>query len=205
MILLAIICSVLYFLDLISRSWSAFVECDQPIRITGSYLSRSRADHYWNRAQDINSRGIAIVLTEYSGLSSRVGYWTVQWYRIIMKTLMISGMKIDKRPQVFKMTNILSRKVPDSNFHGVHMGPIGPIWDPCWPHEPCYQGSWLIWAASISSSNRGSFRSPVYHIIMWTQVPDLEAITASLTGLWQKNDWKGISIYVYWLLARKSS
>ena len=25
--------------------------------------------------------------------------------------------------------------------HGAHLGPIGPRWDPCPPHEPCYQGS----------------------------------------------------------------
>ena len=36
----------LYFLDLMSRSWSMFVECDRPIRITGSYLSRPRADRF---------------------------------------------------------------------------------------------------------------------------------------------------------------
>ena len=23
---------------------------------------------------------------------------------------------------------------------GAHLGPIGPRWTPCWPHEPCYQG-----------------------------------------------------------------
>ena len=50
MIQLAINCLVSYFLDLISRSWLAFEECDRLIRITGSYLSRSRADHFWNRA-----------------------------------------------------------------------------------------------------------------------------------------------------------
>ena len=26
--------------------------------------------------------------------------------------------------------------------HGAHLGPVGPIWAPCWPHEPCYQ--WTI-------------------------------------------------------------
>ena len=26
--------------------------------------------------------------------------------------------------------------------HGAHLGPVGPRWAPCWPHEPCYQG-WL--------------------------------------------------------------
>ena len=24
--------------------------------------------------------------------------------------------------------------------HGAHLGPVGPSWAPCWPHEPCYQG-----------------------------------------------------------------
>ena len=24
--------------------------------------------------------------------------------------------------------------------HGVHLGPVGPRWAPCWPHELCYQG-----------------------------------------------------------------
>ena len=23
---------------------------------------------------------------------------------------------------------------------GTHLGPVGPRWAPCWPHEPCYQG-----------------------------------------------------------------
>ena len=36
---------------------------------------------------------------------------------------------------------------PDSKVHGanmwptwVHLGPVGPRWAPCWPHEPSYQG-----------------------------------------------------------------
>ena len=34
---------------------------------------------------------------------------------------------------------ILSIKtVPDSKVHGAYMGPTGPRWAPCWPHEPCY-------------------------------------------------------------------
>ena len=24
--------------------------------------------------------------------------------------------------------------------HGAHLGPVGPRWAPCWPHEPFYQG-----------------------------------------------------------------
>ena len=58
MIQLAINCLVSYFLDLMSRSWSAFVECGRPIRITGSYLSRSRADRFWNRALSIQAENL---------------------------------------------------------------------------------------------------------------------------------------------------
>ena len=26
--------------------------------------------------------------------------------------------------------------------HGAHLGPVVPRWAPCWPHEPCYLGSY---------------------------------------------------------------
>ena len=29
---------------------------------------------------------------------------------------------------------------PESRVHEAHLGPTGPNWAPCWPHEPCYQG-----------------------------------------------------------------
>ena len=32
---------------------------------------------------------------------------------------------------------------PDSTIHGANMGPAGTRWAPCWPHELCYQGSYL--------------------------------------------------------------
>ena len=31
-------------------------------------------------------------------------------------------------------------KVHGAN-RGAHLGPVGPKWAPCWPHEPCYQGN----------------------------------------------------------------
>ena len=27
--------------------------------------------------------------------------------------------------------------------HGIHLGPVGPRWTPCWPHEPCYEGRFV--------------------------------------------------------------
>ena len=32
---------------------------------------------------------------------------------------------------------------PTWGQHGAHLGPTGPRWVPCWPHESCYLG-WLI-------------------------------------------------------------
>ena len=30
--------------------------------------------------------------------------------------------------------------------HGAHLGPTGPRWAPCWPHELCYLGpQWNVW------------------------------------------------------------
>ena len=29
---------------------------------------------------------------------------------------------------------------PDSKVHGANLGPTGPRWAPCWPHELCYLG-----------------------------------------------------------------
>ena len=28
---------------------------------------------------------------------------------------------------------------------GAHLGPTGPRWVPCWPHEPCYLGDCPLW------------------------------------------------------------
>ena len=30
--------------------------------------------------------------------------------------------------------------IPDYKIHGAHLGPTGPRWTPCWPHELCYLG-----------------------------------------------------------------
>ena len=34
------------------------------------------------------------------------------------------------------------RTYPDSRVHGAHLGPVSPRWAPCFPHEPCYQGTY---------------------------------------------------------------
>ena len=49
--------------------------------------------------------------------------------------------------------------------HGAHLGPTGPRWAPCWPHELCYLGiSGLNWSAregpsreSLSAVHQGTW------------------------------------------------
>ena len=41
---------------------------------------------------------------------------------------------VDSNPQ------LTPREQSSCGQHGAHLGPVGPRWAPCWPHEPCYQG-----------------------------------------------------------------
>ena len=37
-------------------------------------------------------------------------------------------------------SNISSQTTKFMGPTWAHLGPVGPWWAPCWPHEPCYQG-----------------------------------------------------------------
>ena len=46
--------------------------------------------------------------------------------------------------------------------HGAHLGPTGPRWAPCWPHELCYLG---IYYCGISfNQDRACFYRIRYHL-----------------------------------------
>ena len=43
---------------------------------------------------------------------------------------------------IYRSVNCVMAQI--ANFMGptwAHLGPVGPRWAPCWPHEPCYQGT----------------------------------------------------------------
>ena len=46
--------------------------------------------------------------------------------------------------------------------HGAHLGPVGPRWAPCWPHESCYQGCCLLVGSNppMSESKTGTLMAP---------------------------------------------
>ena len=49
---------------------------------------------------------------------------------------------------------------------------MGPTWPTCWPHEPCYQGSY-VWRGSDNTSKYGVKMLPTPHL---TCLPPLKAI-----------------------------
>ena len=38
----------------------------------------------------------------------------------------------------------LPRQQGSWSQHGAHLGPVGPIWAPCWPYKPCCQGEYTV-------------------------------------------------------------
>ena len=66
------------------------------------------------------------------------------------------------------LINLVSWKLPQiARFmgqHGAHLGPVGPRWALCWPHEPCYKGqSYALWVSIVCIFGKN------YHfiIVLW--------------------------------------
>ena len=54
----------------------------------------------------------------------------------------------NQRVQRSLFLNVFSDSKVQAGKHGAHLGPIGPRWAPCWPHETCYLG-YSLWACGI--------------------------------------------------------
>ena len=57
--------------------------------------------------------------------------------------------------------------------HGTHLGPVGPRWSPCWPHEPCYQGCLIPGPLFTEAEGRLTKRyhedsKPRYLMLYWS-------------------------------------
>ena len=55
--------------------------------------------------------------------------------------------------------------------HGAHLGPTGPKWAPCWPHEPCCKG--YLSARLLLPPNFGFVHwlvvtSRIYRLTLWS-------------------------------------
>ena len=54
--------------------------------------------------------------------------------------------------------------------HGAHLGPVGPRWAPCWPHDPCYLG--MVWGVRSRATHIDVNKLGHYHqsglIVNWT-------------------------------------
>ena len=60
----------------------------------------------------------------------------------------------------------LKETFPDSKVHGAHLGPVGPRWAPCWPHELWYQGYLVYPWARVRNNYQPSYNINYYYIIV---------------------------------------
>ena len=57
---------------------------------------------------------------------------------------------------------------PASKVRGAHLGPVGPKWAPCWPHERCYQGRLSSKLRSLCVGNASrTQKSPDNAVFNW--------------------------------------
>ena len=50
------------------------------------------------------------------------------------------GASMPLRHHIGRTNEWLPRYQSSWGQYGAHLGPVGPWWAPCWPHEPCYRG-----------------------------------------------------------------
>ena len=74
------------------------------------------------------------------GRERRWPLWIKKALHIGIKRLL--AVRFKPRPQAVRLgiKMIVPREQSSWGQHGAHLGPVGPRWAPCWPHEPCYQG-----------------------------------------------------------------
>ena len=58
---------------------------------------------------------------------------------------------------IFQFYLLNTQRTGSWSHHGAHLGPVGPRWAPCWPHQPCYQGK-EIWNR-LGDVSRNPFHS----------------------------------------------
>ena len=56
--------------------------------------------------------------------------------------------------------------------HGSHLGPVGPSWAPCWPHEPCFLGIRCIVTPNIQCIPWNMFMVWLCLIVFILRVPN---------------------------------
>ena len=85
--------------------------------------------------------------------------------------------------------------------HGAHLGPTGPSWAPCWPHELCYLGqhTWLRKGEVILASWSQLFHSLYSLHICWFRQPRVFQHLTSLLLI--DIDWHVSILFFVWNLS----
>ena len=86
----------------------------------------------------------------------------------------------------------LSRWQSSWGQYGAHLGPVGPRWAPCWPHESCYRGPGsVVWGSLYHATTTlwcgiiGIILLLIYSNSLPSFPRDTGAATVSVTYTWQ--------------------
>ena len=87
----------------------------------------------WNHSSILNFNGTTIDVWEW--INNLIPLFTgheIIYHAEIVFTLIIHPRhwRVVRNTQIAKFMELTR----------AHLGPVGPRWAPCWPHEPCYQG-----------------------------------------------------------------
>ena len=114
------------------------------------------------------------VCRSFSGI---LRVWSVWWRGV----LFVNG-KSDQRYDIYERELQLWKR-GSWGQHGAHLGPTGPRWAPCWPHEFCYLGPYL--------SNTVATTHAIYQAICgdFTRMPEMLGGRRSMCGTITATSW----------------
>ena len=76
-------------------------------------------------------------------------------------------MKFNRSSPIFCLQGRrLPREQSSWGQHGAHLGPVGPRWAPCQPHEPCYQGRFIHWKHSENDNTPRPIDQSMHHPLL---------------------------------------
>ena len=92
------------------------------------------------------------------------------------------------------------RKQSSWGQHAAQLGPVGPRWAPCWPHEPCFRGAFYALFAEVEVIGSGDNQNRLLHrpsllaIVLLVGVYGLRPNWLVLTFLWLVDNYGDVII-----------
>ena len=87
--------------------------------------------------------------------------------------------------------------VPDNKVHGANMGPTWVLWAPDGPHEPCYQGCWILFQRHVAWVSISSVSFYTWKIVFNRATLAIQLPILLSKQMFCRNEW----VSKWWSLA----